>query len=149
MASVPELAYDSLGFYTIVLYNQPNGHVNAMRIEDDFSDLTLDKPFIRFFHMSPTVSDLGPVDLYMDNTKISSQRTLADNNFGSYFNEFQPTTTGYHSFQVKLSSRDTVIAKTNTDLSLLAGNAYTIYLAGNAGGTGANAINLGMLRAAN
>lgn len=149
VASVPVSTYDSLGFYTIVLYNQPGGSVQAMRIEDDFSDLTLDKPYFRFFQTSPSIANLGPVDLYMDNTKVFQQRTLADNEFSDYFNQFSAATAGTHSFQVKLSSNDSLITSLN-DISLQAGNAYTIYLKGNIGGTtDANKIALGALRAAN
>lgn len=149
VASVPASLYDSLGFYTLVLYNEPGGNVQAMRIEDDFSDLTLDKPYFRFFQVSPSIAGLGPVDLYMDNTKIFQQRTLADNEFSDYYNQFSATTVGTHNFQVKLSSNDSLITSLS-DISLQAGNAYTIYLKGNIGGTTeANKIGLGALRAAN
>jgi Domain of unknown function (DUF4397) len=148
IASVQASQYDSLGFYSVVLYNQPGGTINAMMVEDDFSDLTLDKPFYRFFNASPGVSDLGTVDLYVDNTKVSSQRSLADNEFSEYYNQFQATTSGYHSLSVKLSNNDSLITTVN-DVNLQAGNAYTIYLKGNPGGTGANAISIGVLRAAN
>ncbi len=149
VASVPATQYDSLGFYTIVLYNRPNGHADAVLVEDDFSGLSLDKVFVRFFHMSPSISNLGPVDVFMDNTKISEQRSLADNEFNTSFNQFRTATTGYHSFTVKPTGKDSVIATTSSDVSLLAGNAYTIYLAGNTGGTGANKLSVGILRAAN
>jgi hypothetical protein len=150
VASVPASEYDSLGFYTIMLYNQPNGPAHAMLIEDDFSDLTLDKPFYRFFHASPTISNLGPVDLYIDNAKVNvgTNRTLADNEFSPYYNEFQPTTTGYHNVQVKLSSNDSLLTSL-TDVNLLSGNAYTFYLKGNVGGSNANVLSLGVVRAAN
>lgn len=151
VASVPIDQYDSLGFYTIMLYNRAGtpSIAEAIRVEDDFSDLTLDKPFFRFFHASPTVSTLGPVDLYVDNNKIFTQRVLADNEFSAYYNQFQPTTAGSHVFSVKLSSNDSLLVKSVTDINLISGNAYTIYLAGNIGGTGANALTVGALRAAN
>lgn len=148
VASLAADQYDSLNFYTVVLYNQPGGAANAMRIQDDFSDLTLDKVFVRFFHTSPGISNLGAVDFYIDNTKASTNRSLADNQFGSYLNVFQPATTGTHNFQVKLSSNDSLIASVN-DVSLLSGNAYTIYLKGNPGGVSPNNVGLGVLRAAN
>lgn len=149
VASVPVDRYDSLGFYTIMVYNFTDGRASALRVEDDFSDLTLDKPFVRFFHASPSISDLGPVDVYVDNTKITSQRTLADNEFNHYVNEFQASTAGYHRIEVKLSSNDSLVAKANSDVNLLAGNAYTIYLSGNVNGTGANLLTVGAVRAAN
>ena len=151
VASIPVSQYDSLGFYTIMLYNQTTGsEVNAMLIEDDFSDLTLDKPYFRFWHASPAIASLGPVDLYIDNAKVYAQRMLADNEFSSYFNEFTASTAGYHNFQVKLSSNDSLITSLS-DVNLLAGNAYTIYLAGNdpTATSGANKLSLGVLRAAN
>ncbi|AXY75273.1 DUF4397 domain-containing protein [Paraflavitalea soli] len=151
MASIPLSQYDSLGFYTIIMYNNQGtpATAEAMLVEDDFSDLTLDKPYFRFFHASPSVSALGPVDVYIDNNKVFTQRVLADNEFSGFYNQFQPATTGSHIFSVKLSSNDSLIAKTATDVNLISGNAYTIYLAGNTGGTGVNALTVGALRAAN
>lgn len=151
IATIPASQYDSLGFYTIMLYNLHGtpAAAEAMLVEDDFSDLTLDKPYFRFFHASPSVTDLGPVDLYVDNNKIFTQRVSGDNQYSPYYNEFQPTTSGSHVFSVKLSSNDSLIAKTATDVNLISGNAYTIYLGGNIGGTGANALTVGALRAAN
>jgi hypothetical protein len=149
VASIPSSLYDSLGFYSIMLYNEPSGVVNAMLVEDDFSDLTLDKPFFRFWHASPSIANLGPVDLYIDNNKVSSQRTLADNEFSGYYNEFTASTAGYHNFQVKLPSRNDSVITSLNDVNMLAGNAYTVYLKGNVGGTGANELKLGVLRAAN
>lgn len=152
VAGIPVSQYDSLGFYTIMLYNNPGtpAVAEAMLVEDDFSDLTLDKPYFRFFHASPSVSaDLGPVDVYIDNNKMFTQRVLADNEFSPYYNQFQPTTTGSHVFSVKLNSNDSLIAKTTTDVNLISGNAYTIYLGGNIGGTGTNVLTVGVLRAAN
>jgi len=148
VAAIPANQYDSLGFYTIVLYNQAGGSADAMLIEDDFSDLTLDKPFVRCFQTSSGINNLGAVDFYMDNTRISEDRTLGDNEFSSYLNTFQPATTGTHNFQVKLSSNDSVITTLN-NVDLLAGNAYTVYLKGNPNGASPNNLTLGVLRAAN
>lgn len=151
IASIPAAIYDSLGFYSIVLYNEPAGTgVNAMMVEDDFSDLTLDKPYFRFWHLSPSVNDLGLVDLYIDNNKVFSQRSLADNEFSGYYNGFTASTAGYHKFEAKvnINGADSVLY-TLDNVNLLAGNAYTLYLAGNVGGTGANTLGLGVLRAAN
>jgi hypothetical protein len=147
-AALPADQYDSLGFYSIMLYNQPGGGANAIMVQDDFSDLTLDKVFVRFFHASTGINNLGPVDFYIDNTKTSTNRSLADNQFGAYLNQFQPANTGTHSFSVKLSSNDSLITTVN-DITLLSGNAYTVYLKGNPGGTSPNNLGLGVLRAAN
>ncbi|MDF2189931.1 DUF4397 domain-containing protein [Paraflavitalea sp. CAU 1676] len=151
MANVPFALYDSLGFYSVILYNptSTSNAMKAMRIEDDFSSLSLDKTFFRFWHLSPSVNDLGPVDLYIDNNKVASNRTLADNEFSDYQNIFQTTTSGSHSIKIKLSNKDTVIYQSPSDVSFQSGNAYTLYLAGNTGGADANKLTVGSLRAAN
>lgn len=147
VASVPYNMYDSLGFYTVVLYNQPSGEVNALLIEDKFSDLTYDKPYYRFIDASPGYS---AVDLYIDDVKSAygSGRTLADNQYATYLNEFKATTSGYHTLKVKISGTESTIA-TLDNVSLLDGNAYTFYLKGNPNGTGSNTVGIGVLRAAN
>lgn len=146
VASITYAQYDSLNFYTLFIYNeQANGSVRAVRIKDDFSKLTPDKTFYRFFHASPNT---GAVDLYMDNVKIQSGRVLADNTSSGLFNEFTGVASGFHTFQVKLAGTDTVIANLdNTDL--MARNGYTFYLRGLTGGSGTSQLSLGLLRAVN
>ena len=146
VASVSLAQYDSLNFYTLFIHNtQVDGPVAAVRIKDNFSNLTSTKPFYRFFHASPNTD---AVDLYMDNVKIESSRILADNSFSSSLNDFVGITSGNHTFQVKLAGTDTVIATLdNTDLQ--SGNAYTLYLRGLTGGTASSQLSLGLLRAIN
>jgi len=144
VAEVPLAQYDSLNFYTIFIHNlQADGPAKAVRIKDDFSNLTSNKPYYRFFHASPNT---GAVDLYMDNVKIESGRMLADNTNYALLNEFLGTTSGYHAIQVKLAGTETVIATIN-NVDLLTGNAYTFYLRGLDGGTGTSQLSLGLLRA--
>lgn len=146
VAELPLAQYDSLNYYTLFIYNlQANGPAEATRIKDDFSDLTPAKPFYRFFHGSPNTD---AIDLYMDNAKIESSRMLADNTGYDPLNKFLATTSGYHTVQVKLAGTETVIATLN-QFELLAGNAYTFYLRGLDGGTGASELSLGLLRAIN
>lgn len=147
VAQVPVAEYDSMKYYTIFIYNlQANGPANAVRIQDDFSNVlaNLTKPYYRFFHGSPNT---GPVDLYIDNVKVEHGRTNADNTQQEILNKFVGTTTGSHVIQVKRVGTDTVIASLNF-VDLQAGNAYTFYLKGLEGGTtGTNELLLGMLRA--
>lgn len=146
VASITFAQYDSLNFYTLFIYNQQaNGPVRAVRIKDDFSKLTTNKTFYRFFHASPNTD---AVDLYMDNVKIESSRVLADNTNSGLLNEFTGVSTGYHNFQVKLAGTDTVIANLD-NAELLAGNAYTFYLRGLTGGLSSSQLSLGLLRAVN
>ena len=147
VASVSAAQYDSLNFYTLFIYNtQVNGAVTAVRIKDDFSNLTANKSFYRFFHASPNTN---AVDLYMDNVIIESSRILADNTFSSPNNEFAGITSGIHTFEVKLAGTSDVIASLE-NIELAAGNAYTLYLRGLTGGTGSSQeLSLGILRAVN
>lgn len=146
VATIPSLPYDSLNFYTIFVYNvQQNGPAEAIRLQDDFSQVNISRTLFRFFHASPNV---GGVDLYIDNSKIATNRRLADNTVQFSLNEFEETNTGYHNLQVKLTGTDSVVA-TKNNLEFVAGNAYTLYLKGLGGGTGTNQLTLEMLRAAN
>ena len=52
VASITFAQYDSLNFYTLFIYNeQANGPARAVRIHDDFSKLTMNKAFYRFFQV--------------------------------------------------------------------------------------------------
>ena len=145
VATVPLAQYDSLHFYTIFVYNlQTDGPAEAVRIEDDFSNLLSGKPFYRFFHASPNT---GPVDLYLDNVKIESGRLPSGNTTSASFKEIAGTASAYHNLEVKLADTDSTIASLpNTELLL--GNGYTFYLRGLRGGTGSRGLSLGLLRAA-
>ncbi len=149
VTSVPPNFYDSLHFYSIMLYNTgtTSNAVGSFLVEDDFSDLTLDKAFYRFWHASPAVNALGPVDVYIDNVKVQSNRQLADNQYSDYYNTFQLGTVGSHVVEVKKG--DSSIFKTKSDIVFQQGNAYTLYLAGSPDGQGPDALNIGFLRAAN
>lgn len=144
VASLPSAFYDSLSYYTLVLYNTDPTHVGALRIKDDYSGLTSDKSFYRFFHLSP---DVGAVDLYFDNNLIDPSRQYADNAAGSFYNDFNSITPNTHSVVVKKANSDSVIASLSS-VTLSAGDAFTLYLKGVSGGTGSNAVLLDYLQAA-
>ncbi len=146
VAVVPLRRYDSLHFYTILVFNlQANGPAQAVRIEDKFDNITSGKSYYRFFHASP---DVGPVDLYVDNAKIQSGRGMADNATQESLNTFGEINQGSHTFEVKLAGTDSVLV-TKSFIDLTAGNAYTLYLRGLGGGSGASQLSLEFLRAAN
>ena len=143
VAEIPLATYDSLGFYTLFIYNvQANGPANAVRIEDSFSGLDPYKPHYRFFHASPNT---GEVDLYLDNVKIESNRSHTDNLSNDQFNEFSGTSGGTHTLQARLAGTDTVLATAYAEL--VQGNAYTFFLKGLDGGTGNTQLALIVLRA--
>jgi len=146
VAQLPVALYDSMKYYTVFIYNlQANGPANAIRINDDFSDVlaNLTKPYYRFFHASPNT---GAADLYIDNVKVESGRRNADNTQQEVLNKFLGTTSGFHNLQVKLAGTDSVLATTN-NVDLLSGNAYTFYLKGLSAGTGSDQLSIGVLRA--
>jgi hypothetical protein len=128
----------------LLIYNQQaGGAASATRIRDDFSTLTNDKAYYRFFHASPNA---GAVDIYIDNIKVQSSRMLADNTGYDAFNKFSATAFGSHDIQIKLAGTETVIASL-TYVDLQVGNAYTFYLKGLEGGAGTNQLSIGLLRA--
>jgi len=144
VTSLPSAVYDSLNYYTLLLYNPDSTHVQALRIQDDFSVLNTTQTFYRFFHLCP---DVGNVDLYFDNNIIESGRQYADIAATSYYNQFFSKTPSTYSIYVKKAGTDSVIAQASS-VSLAAANAYTIYLKGMKGGTGSNALTVDILQAA-
>lgn len=146
VASLPSAVYDSLKYYTLLLYNTDQTHVAAARIKDDYSVLTSDKCYYRFFHMSP---DVGDVDVYFDNTLVASVRSYVDNLTSSdYYNQYNPTTPDSHTVTVKKAGTDVVVATSPASVPFTSGDAITLYLKGVSGGTGALAPTVGYLVAA-
>ena len=84
-----------------------------MSIADDFSVLTSDKAYYRFFHISP---DIDAVDVYIDDVNIQSKRHDTDNVTWEYLNEFLAQTAGSYTLYVKKAGTDSIIAQTNSTL---------------------------------
>lgn len=146
VASLPAAMYDSLKYYTLLLYNTDQTHVAAARIRDDYSILTNDKSFYRFFHMSP---DVGDVDVYFDNTRVAPGRSYVDNiTMSDYYNQYTPISPDTHTVTVKKAGTDSVVATSPSAIAFTSGDAITLYLKGVTGGTGANAPAVGYLVAA-
>ncbi len=125
LASIPSSAFDSLGLYTLILYNDSaKGVVNAAKIKDNLSNVRPDSAYFRFFNMSP---DMPAVDLYIDNTKVQANRTPADNILNSLYNNFQPFLNGYYTIEVKQAGTNNTVG-TPLNGSLLQGQIYTIFL---------------------
>jgi hypothetical protein len=137
VASLPTAVYDSLKYYTLLLYNSDKDHVAAARIQDDYSVLTTDKAYYRFFHLG---ADVGDVDVYFDNTIIEQGRTYADNiTVSNFYNQYAGITSTSHTVTVKKAGTDVVVATGAAPVPFTAGDAYTLYLKGVSGGTGASA----------
>ena len=144
VATIGANFYDSLNYYTILLFNRPDNSVGATSIRDDFSVLTQEKCYYRFWHMAP---DIGDVDVYCNNELWESSRQFTDNIFASYFNEFNPKTSNSYTISVKKAGTDSLIAQTNT--TLYNANAYTIFLKGIPNGSGNNTLGVSVLQASN
>jgi hypothetical protein len=142
VASLGTSLYDSSEYATLMLYNTDSTHVAAAKIADDYSILTTDRSYIRFFHVAPEIQD---VDLYLDGNIVSSGRSYIDNVYSSYYNQFSPITPGTFTLTVKKAGADSVIS-TLSSVTLSQGNAFTIYLRGKKSGTGINAIGLDYLQ---
>ena len=146
VADVGQEKYDSLTYYTILLYNLiTDGPVRGIRIKDDYANVVSDltKPYYRFFHTSPNT---GPVDLYIDTIKIQSGRVHADNAASGNLNKFVGTLVDVHRIEVREAGTSTVLASQD-NVYLQAGHAYTFYLSGLTGGTGNKELKLGILPA--
>lgn len=146
VADVGQEKYDSLTYYTVLLYNLiTDGPVRAIRIKDDYSEVAsnLTKPYYRFFHTSPNT---GPVDLYIDTIKIQSGRVHADNAANVTLNKFVSTLPDVHKIELREAGTSTVLASLDNVL-LQGGHAYTFYLLGLSGGTGGKELKLGILDA--
>jgi hypothetical protein len=134
VAGLGTAVYDSLKYYTLVLYNIDQTHVAAARIQDDYSILTTDKAYYRFFHMGP---DIGDVDVYFDNTLVQSNRSYADNIYSSsFYNEYASVTPNTINVTIKKAGTDIVVATGSSSVYFTPGDAFTLYLKGVDGGTG-------------
>jgi hypothetical protein len=142
VATLSSSLYDSSRYATLLLYNIDSTHVGAAKINDDYSVLTNDRSFFRFFHLAPEIAD---VDVFFDNNLMSSGRSYADNVSISYYNQFTSVSPATVTVTVKKSGTDSVITSLN-NVNLSQFNAYTIYLRGKKGGTGVNAIGIDYLQ---
>jgi hypothetical protein len=144
LSTVPASNFDSLGFYTLILFNRADSTVGSTKIADDYSSLSTTTANYRFFHLCP---DAPAADFVMNSTVAQPGRTVADNYYsGSYFNTFQPAAAGSYTLTAKKAGSDSVIATLNS-VNLQPGAAYTIFLSGKKNSV-ANPITLNVLQAA-
>jgi len=120
--------YDTLNFYTILLYNDPGGKAaHLMKIFDDFSGVSNNNnAYYRFFHLAP---DWGPVNVTIGGSVVQTTRTPADNAVNGAFNAFQPVPAGSTTIKVTDANTDSVLVTSGT-INLGSGNPYTIWITG-------------------
>ncbi|RYG06582.1 MAG: DUF4397 domain-containing protein [Chitinophagaceae bacterium] len=139
------LYYDSLTYYSVLLYDKDAGGAGVIRIKDEFPMADPSRSFVRFFHMAPGQPQ---VDVQINNTRVFTSRTQADNTYNSSYNQFSGVTPGSFPIVIKQAGTDSVIASTPySDLS--AGGIYTLVLKGTTAGTGSGALGIELIRAAN
>ena len=144
LSEIPSSDYDTLNFYTLILYNTAGGDtVQSFKVWDNFSTLSSTNANYRFFNLSPDESN---VDLYLNNSIVSQNRTIADNASNNLYNAFQPTTAGTYAITVKAAGKDSVIATLGQNAAMANGNAYTIFLSGNVGSS-SNPLQINILQA--
>jgi hypothetical protein len=144
LSEIPASDYDTLNFYTLILYNTAGGaSAQSVKVWDDFSTLSSINANYRFFNLSP---DEPKVDLYLNNTIVSSNRTIADNASNTLYNAFGPTPAGTYAMTVKAAGTDSVITTLSQNVAMTNGNAYTIFLGGQIGSS-ANPLQINVLQA--
>ncbi|MET0243809.1 MAG: DUF4397 domain-containing protein [Flavitalea sp.] len=137
--------YDSLSYYSILLYDKEAGGSGVIRIKDEFPTSDASRAYVRFFHMAP---GQPAVDLEINNTKVFTSRTLADNTSGTSLNQFIGINPGSFAISVKRAGTDSVVANTSSS-DLIAGGIYTIIVKGTTAGTGSGALGVNVIRASN
>lgn len=143
LTQIPSFTFDTLNFYTIVLYTVPQtGAVQSTAIQDDFSTLSPNQTNYRFFNLCSTHPK---VDLYLNSTPVQQSRVTADNAGNKMLNGFQATTPGSYTVTAKTAGTDSTIVSLGS-VSLLAGNAYTIFLTG-VDGSASNPLSINVLAA--
>jgi len=143
LSAIPADVFDSLGFYTLVLFNRADSSIGSMKIDDDYSQLSTTTANYRFFNFCP---EAPAVDLFINTNTAQSNRHTADNEYGPYYNTFQPVAAGGYSLTVKKAGVDSVIASVPS-VNLAAGGVYTIFLSGKKGSS-SNPITVNVLQAA-
>jgi Domain of unknown function (DUF4397) len=143
-SEIPTSPYDSLKFYTLILYNDGiNGPTKSLKIFDDYSAVTANSAYYRFFHLCP---EAPQVDLYMNGNLVLPARTTTDVITNTSYTQFSTLTAGSYNVSVKKAGTDSVLyALPNS--SFLPGNAYTIFLSGSAANA-TDPIGLTILKAA-
>jgi hypothetical protein len=121
--------YDTLNFYTLLLYNDPGGKTaHALKIFDNFSNvINNSNTYYRFFNLAP---DYPSVNVYFNDNLVQSGRTPADNATSNDYNSFTAIAAANYIITVKDASTDSVIATTTQAIPLASGNPYTIWVSG-------------------
>lgn len=146
IAIIPAHNYDTLKFYSWVLYNKIEGvGVEATQIEEDFSVLTAQKTFCRFFHFSPNA---GAVDIYFDNVLVAQNKKNGDILIDAEGTKFKPFTAGETNIRVTETGTQTELFSPSKH-NLRQGGAFTLVLRGDKNNSGDGGLRLSVIQASN
>ena len=125
---LPASSFDTLSFYTLLLYNDPiNKAAHVVKINDDFSAVSNNgNAYYRFFNLAP---DCPNVNLYFNGNLAVSNRTPADNAINSLYNAFIPIQSGNYVVSVKDANTDSLLIQANA-LQMTSGSPYTVWITG-------------------
>ena len=125
LAEIPASLYDTSKFYTVLLYNNiGGGPAQAVKMEDDFTNLSPTNANYRFFNLAP---DAPKVDFYLNGAVAHLGRSAADNIYNTSYNSFQQVAPATCNLQVKAAGTDSVVASVD-GVNLQGGGVYTIFL---------------------
>ncbi len=111
-------------------------------ITDNLSDSGSASPKIRFFNFSPNAP---AVDLAISGGQVLfSNRSFNDVSTNQALAIFSATSSGTYNLEVRLTGTSTVIGSI-TGLTFKAGKHYTLYAKGFYGGTGSQALGVGLI----
>jgi hypothetical protein len=144
LSEIPSSIYDSLNFYTLIMYNDAiNGPAKSIKIVDNYNGVTANNAYYRFIDMCP---EAPSVDLYINNSVVQQGRTTADIVANSNLTQFQALVPSTFNLQLKKAGTDSVIYN-QANIQFLSGNVYTIFLSGSANAP-ADPISVNILKAA-
>jgi len=125
---LPSSSYDTLNFYTLLLYNDATTKAaHALKIFDDFSSVANNSyAYYRFFNLAP---DWPRVNFYIGGNLAQANRTPADNAVSTSLNSFNAIASGSIVLSVKDATTDSVLV-TSPSLTLTSGTPYTVWITG-------------------
>jgi len=134
--------FDSLQIYTMVLYGDSATGAVLKPVHDDYTATSTTKVNYRFYNLSSTA---GPVDMYINDSKLSSNVYYAgQGGLSSAFTTTDATGSGSVSIKIKAAGKDSVIAQKD-NVPLQVGYPYTIYLKGVSGGADDRKLSVGII----
>lgn len=126
-ATGSKYSFDSTQSYTIMTYSNYDSTTNMSIVRDDFSGVTTNNCVVRFLQLSP--EDM-PVDVYLDDMKVWSNRTLADHEVSTFHQKFESLTPKMYDITVTKANEPENVLVSLTDQNFRAQNAYTIWFTG-------------------